>query len=175
MHLLRSDRSNIEELAEALVNLKKGIVLCGTCWNVSEADPCKICDDESRERKTVCVVEDVMDALALERTRQYRGLYHVLHGKISPLNNVSPHDLKIQDLHSRVAESAGKNGSAISEIILATNPDMEGEATAMYIAELLKPLKVKITRIARGLPTGGHVEYADDLTLSNAMEGRREF
>ncbi|KKU78003.1 MAG: Recombination protein RecR [Candidatus Peregrinibacteria bacterium GW2011_GWA2_47_7] len=174
MYLLRSERAHVDDLARALTNLKEGIVLCGICWNISEEDPCRLCNDKSRDHTTICVVEESMDALAIERTREYKGLYHVLHGKLSPLNNISPADLKMQELYERLQKINGEPLQKL-EVILAVNPDMEGEATALYIARLLKPLNIKISRIARGLPTGGHVEYADDATLTRALQGRTEY
>ena len=155
-------------LASAAVALKEKTVLCQICFNISETDPCEICSDTSRDRSLIGVVEDPLDVLALERAN-FKGLYHVLHGCISPLENIGPEELHIKELLPRL-----KDGSVI-EIILATNPTMEGDATAMYIERLIKPLGVKITRIARGLPVGGDLEYADETTLTRALEGRKEY
>ncbi|OIN92928.1 recombination protein RecR [bacterium CG1_02_42_9] len=154
--------------AQAILDLRKKTVMCSTCFNIAETDPCAICKDEDRERDIVCIVEDPLDVLALEKAG-FAGLYHVLHGVVSPLNNIGPEDLKIRELLPRL-----KSGE-VKEIILATNPNMEGEATAMYIQRLINPLGIKITRIARGLPVGGDLEYADEVTLSRALEGRKEF
>jgi len=168
-YLLHVPQSELEEFAKALEKLKKDTVLCSVCFNVSETDPCPICSDRLRNQSIICVVEQPLDLLALEKTRDYKGAYHVLHGAISPLNNIGPDELHIRELLPRL-----KN-SKIKEVILATNPNMEGEATAMYIAKLIKPLGVKITRLAHGLPVGADLEYADEVTLSRAIEGRREY
>lgn len=167
-YLLHAPPEESEALAEAAQDLKKKTVLCGICFNVAEADPCEICASPDRRMNTIAVVEDPLDMLALEKAR-FDGLYHVLHGAISPLQNIGPDELKIRELFKRV------HGGDVKEIILATNPTMEGEATAMYIAKLLKPLGLKITRLARGLPVGGDIEYADEVTLTRALEGRREY
>lgn len=168
-YLLHVPQSELEEFAQALERLKKDTVLCSICFNVSEKDPCPICSDSSRDKSIICVIEQPLDLLALEKTGDYKGVYHVLHGAISPLNNIGPDELHIRELLPRL-----KN-SQVKEVILATNPNMEGEATAMYIAKLIKPLGVKITRLAHGLPVGADLEYADELTLSRAIEGRREY
>lgn len=168
-YLLHVPQSELEEFARSLEKLKKDTVLCSACFNVSEADPCPICTDRNRDQSVVCVVEQPLDLIALEKTGDYRGLYHVLHGAISPLNNIGPDELHIGELLPRL-----KNGE-VKEIILATNPNMEGEATAMYVAKLIKPLKIKLTRLAHGLPVGADLEYADEVTLSRAMEGRRDY
>lgn len=167
-YLLHAPKEQAERLAEAAMALKEQTVLCQNCFNISEKSPCEICDDNSRDRSLIAVVEDPLDVLALERAN-FRGLYHVLHGRISPMENIGPEELHIRDLLPRL-----KDGS-VTEIILATNPTMEGDATAMYIERLIKPLGVKITRIARGLPVGGDLEYADETTLSRALEGRKEY
>jgi recombination protein RecR len=167
--LLRAPKEQAQSLAEALVQLKDRIVTCSICANIAEENPCAICRDESRDRSIVCVVEEPLDVLALERTREYHGLYHVLHGAISPVEGIGPEDLRIQELLNRL-----QRDSAVKEIVLATNPNLEGEATAMYLERLIKPLGIKLTRLARGLPVGGDLEYADEVTLTRALEGRRE-
>ncbi len=176
-YLLRSHRSNLKQLGEAVLKLNEGIHLCSECFHVSEKNLCDICSDLRRERSVICVVEEPTDVIAIENTHEYRGLYHVLHGKISPLERMHPQDLKIGELVRRIEHysKSENNSAAIIEVILATNPDMEGETTALYLARLLKPLGVKITRIARGLPVGSDLEYADQTTLSRALEGRHEF
>ena len=167
--LLRAPKEHALSLAEAVAQLKDRIVTCSICQNIAEENPCAICRDEARDRSMVCVVEEPLDVLALERTREYRGLYHVLHGAISPLEGIGPEDLRVQELLARI-----QRGPGIQEIILATNPNLEGEATAMYLERLIKPLGIKLTRLARGLPVGGDLEYADEVTLTRALEGRRE-
>jgi recombination protein RecR len=168
-YLLRAPKEQADSLADALNDLKLRIVTCSICTNIAEANPCAICRDDSRDRSIVCVVEEPLDVLAIERTREYHGLYHVLHGAISPVEGIGPDELKIQELVTRVQHDAG-----IKEIVLATNPNLEGEATAMYVERLIKPLGVRLTRLARGLPVGGDLEYADEVTLTRALEGRRE-
>jgi recombination protein RecR len=168
-HLLRAPKEQAESLADALTQLKDRIVTCAVCTNIAEQSPCAICLDESRDRSIVCVVEEPLDVLAIERTREYHGLYHVLHGAISPVEGIGPDDLRIGELLGRV-----KGDHAIAEIVLATNPNVEGEATAMYLERLIKPLGIRMTRLARGLPVGGDLEYADEVTLTRAIEGRRE-
>ncbi len=174
-YLLHVPQGMLEEFASSLQNLKKNTVLCSICFNVSEKDPCPLCSDANRDHSTICVVEQPLDVLAFDRNGHYKGVYHVLHGAISPLNNIGPDDIKINELIKRVRES-----SPIKEVILATNSNMEGEATAMYIAKELKEsrimnLEFRITRLAHGLPVGGDVEYADEVTLQRALEGRREY
>jgi recombination protein RecR len=154
-------------LSHAIQAVKKNVRRCSTCFNLTEQDPCAICQDEGRDRKIICVVEEANDILALEKTSEFRGLYHVLGGALSPLDGIGPDDLHIKELLDRA-------GQGIEEIILATNPNVEGEATALYITKLIKPLSVKITRVARGLPVGGDLEYADQATLSRALEDRVE-
>ena len=167
-YLLHAPKEQAEMLASAAVALKEKTVLCQICFNISESDPCEICCDSARDKSLIAVVEDPLDVLALERAN-FKGLYHVLHGCISPLENIGPEELHIKELLPRL-----KDGTVI-EIILATNPTMEGDATAMYIERLIKPLGIKITRIARGLPVGGDLEYADETTLIRALEGRKEY
>ncbi len=177
-HLLRAPREQAEALADALVQLKERITTCSICCNIAEENPCAICRDESRDRSLVCVVEEPLDVLALERTREYHGLYHVLHGAISPVDGIGPEDLRIQELMQRLQRDPGTPASpsqaGVREIVLATNPNLEGEATAMYLERLIKPLGIRLTRLARGLPMGGDLEYADEVTLTRALEGRRE-
>lgn len=168
-HLLHAPKENADQLARAVTELKIKTKICGICGNVAENDPCNICSDAGRDHMVVMVVEEPLDILAIEKTRAFNGVYHVLHGAISPLSNIGPDDLKIQDLLTRLHE--GK----IKEVILATNPNMEGEATAMYIQKLITPLGVKVTRLARGLPVGGDLEYADEVTLTRALEGRTAY
>ncbi len=167
-YLLRMPVAEARALAEAILEVKERIVFCATCQNVTDTNPCRFCDSDRRDRSMVCVVEEPMDTLAVERSGSYQGLYHVLHGAISPMDGIGPEDLKIEELLGRL------RGDEVSEVILATNPNLEGEATAMYLTRLLRPLGVKVTRLARGLPMGGDLEYADDVTLTRAMEGRQE-
>jgi recombination protein RecR len=169
-YLLKSKKEDLNQFATAISGLKEGVTICSTCQNIAEQNPCSICKNKARERSIICVVEEAQDALVLENTHEYQGLYHILQGAISPLNNIGPEDLKIKELLERVQKN-----KETKEIILATNPSLEGEATAMYIAKLLKPLGIKITRIARGLPSGGDLEYADEITLTNALRGRKEY
>src|SRR3989344_7310361 len=169
-YLLHVPQVEIEKFAEALINLKKNTVECSTCFNVSETNPCSICEDASRDQSVICVVEQPIDILSLERTGKYRGVYHVLHGALNPLANVGPDEIRIAQLLTRL-----KN-TGIKEIILATNLSMEGESTAMYIQKQISNRNtVKISRIAHGLPMGADLEYADEMTLSQALEGRREY
>ncbi len=167
--LLRASKEQVDALADALRDLKEGIVLCRECYHISETPVCSICSDEQRDRGLICVVEEPLDVLAIERTRDYKGLYHVLHGAISPMDGVGPADLRINELVERLRAKPAR------EVILATNPNMEGDATAMYLANLLRPLGVSVTRLGRGLPVGGDLEYADEMTLARALEGRRAF
>lgn len=172
-YLLHVPQEELDEFAEALSGLKKNTVLCSICFNVAEVDPCPICSDLNRDKSKICVVEQPLDVLALERAGNYHGLYHVLHGAISPLNNIGPEEIKIGELLNRLRSP---NLNPVKELILATNPNMEGEATAMYIANAIRELKaVKVTRLGQGLPTGGDLEYADEVTLFRALEGRKEF
>ncbi|OGG23755.1 recombination protein RecR [Candidatus Gottesmanbacteria bacterium RIFCSPLOWO2_01_FULL_43_11b] len=165
-YLLHVPQEDLDDFSKSLINLKSNTVLCSVCKNVSEADPCDICKNPTRDKKMICVVEQPTDVLSIERTRKYHGVYHVLHGAIDPLNNIGPDELYIDDLLKRTC----------SEIILATNPTMEGEATAMYInKQLTTNNKLKITRLAHGLPVGADIEYADEVTLTRALEGRREY
>jgi recombination protein RecR len=172
-YLLRRPVEQAEGLADALRDLKQKIVFCSTCYNITEQNPCPICQDEGRDRSTICVVEEPLDVLAIDRTGEYRGLYHVLHGAISPVEGIGPDELRINELIARLKE-AQQRAEPVREVLLATNPNLEGEATAMYLARLLQPMGIRVTRLARGLPVGGDLEYADVVTLGRALEGRRE-
>ncbi len=167
-YLLRAPKDQPRQLAEALLELRERITFCQVCYNISETSPCAVCADDTRDHGLICVVEEPLDVVAVERTREFRGVYHVLHGVISPVDGIGPEDLKIEPLLDRVRQGG------VREVIVATNPNMEGEATAMYLARLLAPLGVRVTRLARGLPMGSDLEYADEITLLRALEGRRE-
>ncbi len=166
--LLRRPAAEAQALAEAILDVKEKISLCSVCYNVTEVDPCRICASDQRDRSVICVVEEPLDILVVERTRAHGGLYHVLHGAISPMDGIGPDDLKVGELLGRL------RSGVVREVILATNPNLEGEATAMYLGRLLKPLVARVTQLARGLPAGGDLEYADDVTLTRALEGRQE-
>ena len=168
-HVLDLPEEETSEFINSIVEAKKNLKYCSTCFNITETDPCPICSNTKRDHTSICVVEDVKDVIAMEKTHEFRGLYHVLHGSISPMNGVGPDDIKIKELLNRINSEEG-----IKEVILATNPRVEGEATAMYISKLIKPLGVKATRIAHGIPVGGDLEYTDEITLMKALEGRRE-
>ncbi len=172
-YLLHVPQSELDNFAKSLLNLKKGTSICSICFMIDDRDPCSICSDKTRDESRVCVVEQPLDVLALEKGRGYKGIYHVLHGKIDPLENIGPDEIYIPQLLARVRNPNSK----IEELILATNPTMEGEATAMYISKQIKVInsEIKITRIGRGLPVGADLEYADDITLQRAMEGRSEY
>lgn len=174
-YLLHVPQGELDKFASSVQSLKKETVICSSCFSIGESDPCDICSDETRDSSTICVVEEPLDIIALEKNGQYKGLYHVLHGRIDPLNNIGPDEIYIKQLLDRIKNS--KNGNGIKEVILATNPTMEGEGTAMYIAKQLKidNLELKITRIGRGLPVGADIEYADEVTLQRAMEGRSDY
>ena len=167
-HILDMDMERAHRLAAAITGAKEKIGFCSVCFNLTDSDPCAICMAEKRDHTTICVVEQPQDVAAMERMNDYDGVYHVLHGALSPLEGVGPNDIRIRELVLR----AGKEN--VQEVIVATNPNVEGEATAMYIAKLLKPMGIRVTRIAHGLPVGGDLEYADEMTLSRAMENRRE-
>ena len=167
-HVLNLPMTDAQEFADAIMNAKKSVTLCPVCQNLTDGGLCGICSSPKRDETTICVVADPRDVIAIERAREFNGHYHVLHGVLSPMNHVGPDDLQIKSLLDRVAEGG------ISEVIMATNPDTEGEATALYISRLLKPFGVKVTRLAYGIPVGGHLEFADDATLMRALEGRRE-
>ncbi len=167
-HLLSLPQEEAQEFAETILEAKRTVHLCPMCQNLTDQDICPICDDETRDHGLICVVADPKDVVAMERAREFRGVYHVLHGVISPLNHVGPDDIRVRELLERV----GKGG--VREVIMATNPDTEGEATAMYISRLLRPLEVRVTRLAYGIPVGGQLEYADEVTLLRALEGRQD-
>ena len=166
--LLKRPADEVGELSAALTALKTRIVHCSRCFNVTEEDPCRICSDPARDARSLCVIEEPNDLLAVERTGEFKGRYHVLMGALSPLDGIGPEDIRVRELLHRL------DGETVDEVILATNPSVEGEATAIYLAKLLKPLGLRVTRIARGLPVGGDLEYADEVTLSKALEGRKE-
>ncbi len=168
-YLIRMPEEDARSLAEAIVAVKERIILCSQCYNIADVEPCAICANPNRDRSRICVVEEALDIVALERTGSYRGLYHVLHGVISPMNGIGPDDLRIRQLLTRL------DRESVQEVILATNPNLEGEATSMYIQRLIAPLVPRVTRPARGLPVGGDLEYADALTLGRAIEGRQDF
>ena len=169
-HLLRMPNQQTRDLAAALNTLAEGVVTCQRCFNIAESSPCAVCSDESRDSTTICVVEEPLDVLALERAQAYRGLYHVLHGAISPVDGVGPADLRIDELLARLATES------VEEVILATNPSMEGDATAMYLERAIRaaPSRVRLSRLALGLPVGGDIEYADEVTLARSLAGRME-
>ena len=167
-HILSLPEEEALKFADAIVDAKKNIHCCTICQNLTDQETCSICASPKRDQSTICVVAQPRDVLSFERSREYNGVYHVLHGVLSPMNHIGPDDIRIQELIKRVADGG------ITEVIMATNPDTEGEATAMYIARLLKPFEVKVTRLAYGIPVGGHLEFADDATLARALEGRRE-
>lgn len=167
-YILGISESEAKKLIDSIVDAKNKIHYCSICQSFTDSDPCVICSSAKRDKSVICIVESPRDVIAMEKTGEYTGLYHVLHGVISPMDGISPEDLRIKELLSRLS------GGDITEIILATNPTVEGEATAMYIAKLIKPIGIKVTRIARGIPVGGDLEYTDELTLARALEGRRE-
>ena len=180
MFFLHSPDQKSEQFASAVFNMKKNLMFCKKCWNVSEKEICPICDDLRRNQFQVCVVEEILDVVAIEKTLEFKGVYHVLHGALSPVDGVGPEQLKVEELIARVKEMAEKAElegvkRADVEVILATNPGLEGETTALYLLKLLSPLGVNVTRIARGLPVGGDLDYADEGTLSKALEGRRGY
>ena len=167
-HLLRLPKESAENLSSAIRDIKERIILCSTCFNITEQDPCPICSAADRDLSIICVVEEPLDVQAIERTGAFRGRYHVLHGAISPMDGIGPEDLRIAELLDRLRKEP------VKELLLATNPNLEGEATAMYLTRQISPLGIRITGLARGLPVGGDLEYADELTLGRALEGRRE-
>ncbi len=166
--VLESPKNFSEEMANALMEAKEKIKFCSICYNITESDPCEICASNKRDDSIICVVENVKDVVAMEKTHEYKGKYHVLHGSISPMNNITAGDIKVKELLERLKDDK------IKEVILATNPTVEGEATAMYISRLIKPLGITVTRIAHGIPVGGDLEYTDEITLIKALEGRRQ-
>lgn len=166
--VLESPKNFSEEMANALIEAKEKIKFCSICYNITESDPCEICASNKRDDSIICVVENVKDVVAMEKTHEYKGKYHVLHGSISPMNNITAGDIKVKELLERLKDDK------IKEVILATNPTVEGEATAMYISRLIKPLGITVTRIAHGIPVGGDLEYTDEITLIKALEGKRQ-
>ncbi len=164
--LLEQDNAMVSSFARAMVDAKNKVSFCSVCGHFTDSEVCRICSDENRDKATIVVVEDAKDVFVIENTNEYEGVYHVLHGAISPLDGVSPEDINIKELITRL--------DGVNEVILATNPTIEGEATAMYISKLIKPFEIKVTRIAKGIPIGGDIEYADEVTLSKSFEGRRE-
>ena len=169
-YIMNQPKETAESFAKALLDAKSNVCTCKICQNLTDNEICPICKNPNRDRSVICVVTDPKDVIAFEKTREFRGLYHVLHGTISPLNGIGPDDIRIKELLKRVADE----NEDVKEVIIATNPDTEGEATAMYLSRILKPFGIKITRLAYGMPVGGHLEYVDEVTLMRALEGRRE-
>lgn len=167
-YMLNSSEQEAKDFADSIINAKQNLKLCSTCFNIADTDPCEICSDSKRDKSKICVVEDVKDIIAIEKIHEFKGLYHVLHGVISPMDGIGPDDIKIKELIARLMSGD------VKEVILATNPKVEGEATAMYISKLVKPMGVKTTRLAHGIPVGGDLEYTDEFTLGRAFEGRIE-
>ncbi len=167
-HVLDGTKEEASRLAEAIISARENLKFCTSCQNISDKDTCDICGSSSRDHSVICVVQDPRDVAAMERSREFKGVYHVLHGAISPLNGVGPDDIKMKELVMRIDDS-------VQEVIIATNPNVEGEATAMYLAKLIKPFGVRVTRIAHGIPVGGDLEYTDEVTLARALQGRRDF
>ncbi len=167
-YMLDATEVETNEFVQSILTAKQNLKYCSKCFNISDTDPCIICANPKRDESIICVVEDVKDIIAMEKTHEFKGVYHVLHGSISPMNGIGPDDIKLKELLSRL------NPEVVKELILATNPRVEGEATAMYISKLVKPLGIKVTRIAHGIPVGGDLEYTDEVTLTKALEGRRE-
>ncbi len=168
-YMLNASEEETQDFINSILNAKKNLKYCSKCYNISDVDPCPICANPKRDQSSICVVEDVKDVIAMERTHEFKGVYHVLHGSISPMNGIGPEDIKIKELLNRLA-----GDEKIQEVIIATNPRVEGEATAMYLSKLIKPFGIKVTRIAHGVPVGGDIEYTDEITLTKALEGRRE-
>lgn len=167
-YILEMEELDADKLAQSITNAKEKIRLCSICCNLTDIDPCNICRDHMRDKSVICVVEGAKDIIAMEKTREFKGEYHVLHGVISPMDNIGPNDIKVKELLVRLSDGI------VKEVILATNPTVEGEATSLYLSKLIKPLGIKVTRIAHGIPVGGDLEYFDEVTLSKAMENRRE-
>lgn len=167
-HVLRMKEDDVIDFAKALVNVKRNLHYCSVCCNITDVDPCRICQDKSRDASSICVVQESRDLIAMERTKEFQGYYHVLQGAISPMEGIGPDEIRVAELLKRLSDER------VQEMILATNPNIEGEATAMYLSRLVKPFGIRVTRIAHGLPVGGDLEYADEVTLSKALEGRRE-
>ena len=166
--MLNLNEESTKEFINSIIEAKKNLRYCSKCFNITETDPCPICSSPKRDQSTICVVEDVKDVVAMEKTHEFKGVYHVLHGSISPMNGIGPEDIKIKELLERLRDTD------VKEIIIATNPRVEGEATTIYLSKLIKPRGIKVTRIAHGIPVGGDLEYTDEVTLSKALEGRRE-
>ena len=169
-YMLNSSEEETLDFINSILNAKKSLKYCSICYNITDTDPCPICKNEKRDKTLICAVEDVRDIIAMEKTHEFKGVYHVLHGSISPMNGIGPDDIKIKELLNRIQNS----NDNIKEIVIATNPKVEGEATAMYLSKLIKPFGIKVTRIAHGIPVGGDLEYTDEITLTKALEGRRE-
>jgi recombination protein RecR len=167
-YVLRMKEEDVTDFAKALVNVKRNLHYCSVCCNITDVDPCRICMDKSRDPSIICVIQEPKDLVAMERTREFHGYYHVLHGAISPMEGIGPDEIYVAELLKRLGDET------VQELIMATNPNIEGEATAMYLSRLIKPFGIKVTRIAHGLPVGGDMEYADEVTLTKALEGRRE-
>ena len=167
-HMLNLKEEDTNEFINSIIEAKKNLKYCSKCFNITDTDPCPICSSPKRDQSTICVVEDVKDVVAMEKTHEFKGVYHVLHGSISPMNGIGREDIKIKELLERIKDVD------VKEIIIATNPRVEGEATAIYLSKLIKPIGIKVTRIAHGIPVGGDLEYTDEVTLSKALEGRRE-
>ncbi|WP_270167435.1 recombination mediator RecR [Paenibacillus sp. SYP-B4298] len=167
-HVLRMKEDDVIDFAKALVSVKRNLHYCSVCCNITDVDPCRICQDKTRDQSVICVVQEAKDLIAMERTKEFMGQYHVLQGAISPMEGIGPEEIRISELLTRLSDER------VQELILATNPNIEGEATAMYLSRLIKPFGIRVTRIAHGLPVGGDLEYADEVTLSKALEGRRE-
>ncbi|MBD2845607.1 recombination protein RecR [Paenibacillus sp. IB182496] len=167
-HVLRMKEDDVIDFAKALVSVKRNLTYCSVCCNITDTDPCRICQDKARDASVICVVQEAKDVVAMERTKEFQGHYHVLQGAISPIEGIGPDEIRIAELLHRLSDER------VKELILATNPNIEGEATAMYLSRLVKPFGIRVTRIAHGLPVGGDLEYADEVTLSKALEGRRE-
>ena len=167
-HMLNLKEEDTKEFINSIIEAKKNLKYCSKCFNITDTDPCPICSSPKRDQSTICVVEDVKDVVAMEKSHEFKGVYHVLHGSISPMNGIGPEDIKIKELLERLKDVD------VKEIIIATNPRVEGEATAIYLSKLIKPIGIKVTRIAHGIPVGGDLEYTDEVTLSKALEGRRE-
>ncbi|GFN34005.1 recombination mediator RecR [Paenibacillus xylaniclasticus] len=167
-HVLRMQEDDVIDFAKALVSVKRNLHYCSVCCNITDVDPCRICQDKSRDQAVICVVQESKDLVAMERTKEYNGYYHVLQGAISPMEGIGPDQIRVAELLRRLSDER------VQELIMATNPNIEGEATAMYLSRLVKPFGIRVTRIAHGLPVGGDLEYADEVTLSKALEGRRE-
>jgi len=169
LYIIRCSKEEAQDLARSIINVKEKITLCSVCYNLTDQNPCKFCKDERRDKEVICVVEEPHDLIALEGSGEFKGRYHVLHGVISPLDGITPDDIKINELMKRL------EGERVKEVIIATNPTTNGNATALYLSKMIKPLGIKVTRIAQGIPIGGDIEYTDEVTLRKALEGRKDF